>query len=54
MNKVASQFDVSITSTAIRCVQLSNTEDELLLCYNDGKLAWFSTGDSTVSASDKM
>ena len=48
---IASQFDVSITSTAIRCVQLSNTEDELLLCYNNGKLAWFSTGDSTIRRS---
>ena len=38
---IASYFDVSVTHAAIKAIRLSNTEDEVLLCYNGQMLQWY-------------
>lgn len=48
ISKIARHFDVSMTFSAIKAVQLSNAEDEVLLCYEGQKLKWFSCGDKTL------
>ena len=37
-----------MTFSAIKAVLLSNTEDEILLCYEGQKLKWFSCGDKSL------
>lgn len=43
--KIAAHFDVSVTLSAIKAIQHSRTENEILLCYKDQRLQWFSSGD---------
>lgn len=46
--KIAAQFDVSVTLSAIKSIQSSNTEDEILLCYKGQQLKWFSSSDANL------
>ena len=48
ISNIAGFFDVSMTFAAIKCVQLSNTENEILLCYEGQNLKWYATGDKSV------
>ena len=45
---IASHFDVSITHAAMKAVQNSNTEDEILLCYDGDKLKWYEANGSNL------
>ncbi len=46
--QIASHFDVSVTHAAIRAIQNSKSENEILLCYNGQRLKWFESGDKYV------
>ena len=48
ISKIAQFFDVSMTLSAIKSVQLSNTEDEILICYQNDALKWFVSADKTL------
>lgn len=48
IKNIAKAFDVSVTFAAIKSVQLSNTENEILLCYDKGALRWFTSGDKSL------
>lgn len=48
ISKIADYFDVSMTFAAIKAVQLSNTESEILLCYEGNNLKWFSSCDYSL------
>lgn len=41
ISSIAKEFDISVTLTAMKAVQNSKTESEILLCYNNNKLKWF-------------
>ena len=43
ISKIASHFNVSMTSAALRSVKLSKSEDEILICYDGQRLKWFSS-----------
>lgn len=45
---VAATFDISVTFSAIKSVQCSKTENEILLCYDKSTLQWFVSGDKTL------
>lgn len=40
---VASRFDISMSHAAIKCVENSKTENDILLCYDRGNLKWVTT-----------
>lgn len=40
---VANYFDISMSHAAIKCIQNSKAENEVLLCYEGDKLKWFVT-----------
>lgn len=46
--RIAAHFDVSVTMAAIKSTRLSNSGDEILLCYKGQQLKWFSSGDSSL------
>lgn len=48
ISRIADQFDVSMTFCAIKAVQLSNSENEVLLCYDGQTLKWFSSSDKSL------
>lgn len=48
ISNLARMYDVSVTMTAIKAVKNSNTEDEILLCYESNQLKWYATGNSSV------
>ena len=37
-----------MTLTAMKCVQLSNTENEVLLCYEGQNLRWYTASDKSI------
>lgn len=41
---IASKHDISVTMTAIKAVQNSKTCDEMLICYENNELKWFTAG----------
>lgn len=43
---IADFFDISMSHAAIKCVQNSKAENEVLLCYNGDKLKWYVTKGS--------
>lgn len=51
IRKISSAFDVSITFSALKAVQYSKTEDEILLCYDGQKLKWYSVANNAVRKS---
>lgn len=46
--RIAAHFDVSVTMAAIKAIRLSNSGDEILLCYKGQQLKWFASGDSSL------
>ena len=40
ISRIADFFDVSMSHAAIKCIQNSKAENEILLCYDAGKLKW--------------
>jgi hypothetical protein len=40
---LANKYDNSITSTSIKCIENSLTENEILICYNNKQFSWFTT-----------
>lgn len=48
ISKIADFFDVSMTFAAMKCVQNSNTENEILLCYEKQKLKWYTSAKKSV------
>lgn len=48
ISKIANYFDVSMTFAALKSVQLSNTEDEILICYDGQRIKWFASADRTL------
>ena len=42
---IAKEFEVSVTSMAIKCVENSISESELLICYEDNRLRWFTSAN---------
>lgn len=52
ISRVATHFDISMTFAAIRVVQSSNTENEILICYDGQKLKWFDSADRTLRFCD--
>ena len=52
ISKIASHFNVSMTSAALRSVKLSKSEDEILICYDGQRLKWFSSADRTLNLDD--
>ena len=52
ISKIASHFNVSMTSAAFRSVKLSKSEDEILICYDGQRLKWFSSADRTLNLDD--
>ncbi len=45
VKKLADEFDVSVTSLAIKCVENSYSESELLICYENRALKWFTSAN---------
>ena len=45
---IANEFDVSITHAAIQAVLSSNAENEILACYDQGKLKWYTTASRRI------
>lgn len=43
IDTIASKYGISRTATAIKCVECSPTESELLVCYVDGRVKWFAS-----------
>lgn len=48
VKRIADRFDVSITHAAMRAIQSSNAENEILLCYDGNKLKWFSSANAGI------
>lgn len=48
IKQIATYFDVSVTFAAFKSVQLSNTEDEILVCYEGQKRKWYISADRTL------
>mgnify|MGYP005756518663 CR=1 FL=1 len=46
--KMAYIYDVSVTMTAMKAVKNSNTEEEILLCYENNRLKWYATGNREI------
>ncbi len=46
--KIANIYDVSVTMTAMKAVKNSNTEEEILLCYENNRLKWYATGNKEI------
>ncbi len=38
--EISDKYSVSLTSTAIKCVECSSTESEMLICYNNKHVQW--------------
>ena len=51
IRKIASYFHVSITFSALKSVQCSRTEEEILLCYDGQSLKWYSLAKNAVRRS---
>jgi Zn-dependent peptidase ImmA (M78 family) len=45
VSKIASTFCASMTATAIRCVENSSSQSELLICYRNGQKLWWTSGN---------
>lgn len=48
ISNIAQHFDISMTFSAIKAVESSKTESEILLCYEDQNLKWFASGDQSL------
>lgn len=48
ISSIASILDISMTFAAIKTVQNSKTENEILLCYQGNVLKWFFSADQSV------
>lgn len=46
--EIANIYDVSVTMTAIKAIQNSKSEDEILLCYEEGILKWFASTNKNI------
>ena len=46
--RIAEEFDVSATHAAVQAVMASNAENEILMCYDQGKLKWFTTASRRI------
>ena len=49
ISRIADLFCISMTFCAIKAVQFSNSENEILLCYEGQMLKWFSSSDKSLS-----
>ena len=52
ISEIAHGFDISMTFSAMKAVQCSKTENEILLCYHRGKLKWYVCPDGVLKYSD--
>jgi len=52
ISQIADYFDVSMTFAALRAIRVSNTEDEILICYDGQKIKWFASADRTLRLRD--
>lgn len=43
---IADYFDISMSHAAIKSIQCSKAADEVLLCYESGRLKWYTTNGS--------
>lgn len=46
--RIATIFDVSVTHAALRAVKMSNTESEVLVCYENQRVKWFVSADPNI------
>ena len=46
--KIANEFDVSVTHAAMQAVLSSNAENEILICYDQGRLKWYTTASRHI------
>lgn len=51
ISKIAGIFDVSMTMTAMKAINCSNTEEEILICYENNRLRWFVSSNSNIRSS---
>lgn len=51
IRKIATFFNTSITFSALKSVQCSKTEEEILLCYDGQRLKWYSLANNAVRRS---
>lgn len=51
ISRIASLFNTSITFSALKAVQLSKTEEEILLCYDGQRLKWYALANNAVRRS---
>lgn len=51
IREMANLYDVSVTMTAMKAVKNSNTEEEILLCYENNRLKWYATGNREIHPS---
>ena len=49
--RIALSFDTSVTFSALKAVQFSKTEEEILLCYEGQSLKWYSLANNAVRRS---
>ena len=49
ISRIADLFCISMTFCAIKAVQFSNSENEILLCYDGQMLKWFSSSDKGLT-----
>ncbi len=51
IRRIAATFNTSITFSALKSVQFSKTEDEILLCYDGQRLKWYSLANNAIRRS---
>lgn len=49
---IAEKYGCSITTTVIKCIENSKSEDEILLCYKKNSLQWHATADKDITLKD--
>lgn len=51
IRRIATTFNTSITFSALKSVQCSKSEEEILLCYEGQRLKWYSLANNAVHQS---
>lgn len=52
IKRIAIKFDVSITSMAIKCIENSKTENEILISYMNGSFMWYTHANKSQYIKD--
>ena len=48
ISNIANKYNVSVTMAAMKAVKHSRTKEEILLCYENNTIKWYSTGNTEI------